>query len=178
MQQNEKPDWRWAEASFNGAMYGIITKSGFVSGYEDDQGLMLFLPYDIDSTNLGDALLQCLLKSRWIENYKQDSFFDKSEIKRRSEIWKTAQAENMDKNANLKNLLKNLMKVAITVNEGEICFNSLYHIEKYEWRYLDNWRDHMIKIPYLSSPDIVGDALRRAFDQCEGEGRDEIFVKS
>lgn len=185
MSEEPTRDWRSMRAYYNGQVIALITCSGRGNRGPDDKGPVHFLPANVPNHLLGEAMQDCLSKSRFLLSAEWKVFFSKEEIARK-DIWENDVLVSGLHAKNFKELKKKLMYVEIDKSDmnyetkvksdqRNIVLTPTKNVLGQSWDAVDGGRaSKEIIHNYPCPPAELGALLREAFKRCEGVGRDEI----
>lgn len=164
MTPGDLPFSQWADVSRTDRFICLQPKSGYRMIQPDDDGYAIYLAPDATDGALGQALLTCLGKSRFIWPRDEPQFF---EWQRYVPLYKNWQKDVMRRYGykTKREAYKNWDWCRVTRSEGRI---SIRPHKRDKPEYFDDLpADRTVIIPAAADAAAAGAALRRALDRCE-----------
>lgn len=165
---------------FNGKLFLLQTLSGYRGPTDlDPRGVQLILDGDIDNQTLGQGVLDCISKSRFVLPRKRtdvvqhplvefdEQMYDKEILRASYKHWTSQAIERLGFKGE-KEIFKHMKFCGIEVIDSVMTISPTRHDSLFEWsrEKSDGIEDVVISMN-LSSEDI-GAALRIGFNRCRG----------
>ncbi|AKH64676.1 MULTISPECIES: contact-dependent growth inhibition system immunity protein [Photorhabdus] len=152
-----------AGVKFNGDFYSVKTYSGYRLLRADPQGHEHILSPDVNDSQLGNAVLDSLYKSRLID--PDDDFFDNERAGERYKEW-IKQVMEIYNYRSKRQLFKKMKSCNICLLDSVITITPSGHEKLELWTGKGIVEADYVVIPADSSPEEIGAALRLAFSRC------------
>jgi CDI immunity protein len=164
MTLGDLPFSQWANVSRTDRFICVQPLSGYRMIQPEDDGYVIYLPPEATDEALGEALLKCLDKSRFIWPPNERQFFD---WQRYVPLYKNWQKDFMQRYGykTKREAYKNWDWCQVTRSEGRISLQP-HKRDKPEY-FLDLPLDRNVVIPATTDAVAAGAALRQALDRCE-----------
>ncbi|HYA73434.1 MAG TPA: contact-dependent growth inhibition system immunity protein [Roseiarcus sp.] len=158
------PFTQWADVHRTDKFVCLQPKSGYGLIQPNDDGFAIYLPPDADDEILGQALLKCLDRSRFIQPPAEPEFF---EWQRYMPLYKNWQKDFMQRYGykTKREAYRNLDWCRVKRSEGKISLQP-HKRDKPEY-FSDLPPESTVVIPATTDAIAAGAALRLALDRCE-----------
>jgi len=160
---------KWASVYFNGDFYIASSSSGYRSCVRDPLGFEGHLAPTATDEELGKVLLEAVAQSRFLRPEQREEFdqlFNPMRIAASYETWVDSLLERY-KYKTKRDLFRNMALCNITVIANEVEIFPMRHEKLESWAGLKGEGIEGIVLPLGSSHELLGKALRIAFDRCK-----------
>jgi hypothetical protein len=164
MASPDLPFTQWADVSRTDRFICVQPMSGYRMIQQEDDGYAIYLPPGAADEALGQALLNCLDKSRFIPPLTEPEFFD---WRRYVPLYKNWQKDFMRRYGykTKREAYRNMDWCRVERSEGKISLQP-HKRDKPEY-FRDLPPERTVVIPATNDAAAAGAALRQALDRCE-----------
>jgi len=167
----------WADVKFNNDFICIETFSGYRSAQRDPSGVQYLIDPEADENELGLALLDALMQSRfvlpeprsdiWIhpEVTFDAGFYDYKLTSQRYAVW-VSNLMGAYGYKNKRSLFQNMKSCGVERNSDNLIIRPMHHEKLDAWSGKGKSESDNLVVSSKSSPAEIGRALRLAMNRC------------